>query len=163
MFSPLEVAVATRPAGHHSQCKNGRASRMSAASPQPVGAGLRRPAASAACVRKPLPSLSMQSGAASYSAIPCSALDCGAASPPGRPKGEYRSAQHGGYPVNTNTSIGPDPAQGGNEDHGNADGCGNKTLGDRVKQQQEPPAGAPEGLEPGGQQREAPPRSPPQR
>lgn len=46
--------------------------------------------------------------------------------------------------MSTNTSIGPDLDQGGNEDHGNADGCGNKTLGDRVKQQQEPPAGAEE-------------------
>lgn len=42
--------------------------------------------------------------------------------------------------MNTETSIGPGPADGGNEDHGNADGCGNKTLGDHVGQQ--PPAGA---------------------
>ena len=39
--------------------------------------------------------------------------------------------------MSTETSIGPRP---GNENHGNADGCGNKTLGDHVEQQ--PPAGA---------------------
>ena len=43
--------------------------------------------------------------------------------------------------MSTNTSIGPDPLKGGNEDHGNADGCGNKTLGDHAVPQQ-PPAGA---------------------
>jgi hypothetical protein len=43
--------------------------------------------------------------------------------------------------MSTNTSIGPDGSRGGNEDHGNADGCGNKTLGDKSEQQQ-PPAGA---------------------
>lgn len=42
--------------------------------------------------------------------------------------------------MSTDTSIGPGPESGGNEDHGNADGCGNKTLGDRSGQQ--PPAGA---------------------
>ena len=42
--------------------------------------------------------------------------------------------------MSTNTSIGPEPDQGGNEDHGNADGCGNKTLGEHATQQ--PPAGA---------------------
>lgn len=30
----------------------------------------------------------------------------------------------------TETSIGPGPDRGGNEDHGNADGLGNKTLGE---------------------------------
>ena len=43
--------------------------------------------------------------------------------------------------MSTNTSIGPDPLKGGNEDHGNADGCGNKTLGEHAVPQ-EPPAGA---------------------
>jgi hypothetical protein len=42
--------------------------------------------------------------------------------------------------MSTQTSIGPDADRGGNEDHGNADGCGNKTLGDHATQQ--PPAGA---------------------
>ena len=42
--------------------------------------------------------------------------------------------------MSTNTSIGPDGERGGNEDHGNADGCGNKTLGEKSSQQ--PPAGA---------------------
>lgn len=47
--------------------------------------------------------------------------------------------------MSTDTSIGPAPDRGGNENPGNADGCGNKTLGDQVKQQ--PPAGADEALE----------------
>jgi hypothetical protein len=42
--------------------------------------------------------------------------------------------------MSTNTSIGPEGARGGNDDPGNADGCGNKTLGDKSTQQ--PPAGA---------------------
>lgn len=42
--------------------------------------------------------------------------------------------------MSTNTSIGPGTNQGGNENRGNADGCGNKTLGDQAPQQ--PPAGA---------------------
>jgi hypothetical protein len=42
--------------------------------------------------------------------------------------------------MSTDTSIGPDGARGGNENRGNADGCGNKTLGDKVDQQA--PAGA---------------------
>ena len=42
--------------------------------------------------------------------------------------------------MSTNTSIGPDAQRGGNEDHGNADGCGNKTLGEHAPQQ--PPAGS---------------------
>jgi hypothetical protein len=42
--------------------------------------------------------------------------------------------------MSTNSSIGPEGAKGGNEDHGNADGCGNKTLGEHATQQ--PPAGA---------------------
>jgi hypothetical protein len=52
--------------------------------------------------------------------------------------------------MSTNTSIGPDPASGGNEDHGNADGCGNKTLGEHAVPQ-EPAAGA-----------DAPAKAPPQ-
>jgi hypothetical protein len=32
--------------------------------------------------------------------------------------------------MSTETSIGPGPNGGGNEDHGNADGLGNKTLGE---------------------------------
>ena len=36
--------------------------------------------------------------------------------------------------MTTNTSIGPGPERGGNESHGNADGRGNKTLGEGVKQ-----------------------------
>jgi hypothetical protein len=31
---------------------------------------------------------------------------------------------------NTTTSVGPGAERGGNEDHGNADGRGNKTLGE---------------------------------
>ena len=42
--------------------------------------------------------------------------------------------------MSTNTSIGPDANRGGNDNPGNADGCGNKTLGDQATQQ--PPAGA---------------------
>lgn len=42
--------------------------------------------------------------------------------------------------MSTETSIGPDADRGGNENHGNADGCGNKTLGDKAPQ--EPPTGA---------------------
>jgi hypothetical protein len=32
--------------------------------------------------------------------------------------------------MSTDTSIGPGPGKGGNEDTGNADGLGNKTLGE---------------------------------
>jgi hypothetical protein len=49
--------------------------------------------------------------------------------------------------MSTNTSIGPGAARGGNEDHGNADGCGNKTLGEHAVSQQ-PPAGADETKQP---------------
>ena len=42
--------------------------------------------------------------------------------------------------MSTNTSIGPDADRGGNDNPGNADGCGNKTLGDQATQQ--PPTGA---------------------
>ena len=42
--------------------------------------------------------------------------------------------------MSTETSIGPGANRGGNESHGNADGCGNKTLGDQDTQQA--PAGA---------------------
>jgi hypothetical protein len=42
--------------------------------------------------------------------------------------------------MSTDTSIGPDSDRGGNEDPGNADGCGNKTLGEHATQQ--PPTGA---------------------
>ncbi|WP_186510783.1 hypothetical protein [Caenimonas sedimenti] len=51
---------------------------------------------------------------------------------------------------NTATSIGPDAERGGNDSPGNADGCGNKTLGEKAPQQ--PPAGrepAPSAAEPG--------------
>ena len=41
--------------------------------------------------------------------------------------------------MSTETSIGPEFDKGGNDDPGNADGCGNKTLGDKATQQ--PPAG----------------------
>ncbi|HEY0417977.1 MAG TPA: hypothetical protein VGC80_00515 [Acetobacteraceae bacterium] len=41
--------------------------------------------------------------------------------------------------MSTATSIGPEAA-GGNDNPGNADGCGNKTLGDQATQQ--PQAGA---------------------
>lgn len=34
--------------------------------------------------------------------------------------------------MSSETSIGPDDAAAGNENHGNADGCGNKTLGSHV-------------------------------
>ena len=40
--------------------------------------------------------------------------------------------------MSTETSIGPEGGRGGNEDHGNADGCGNKTLGEHASGQ--PPA-----------------------
>ncbi|MCG2593624.1 hypothetical protein LZ009_12630 [Ramlibacter sp. XY19] len=49
--------------------------------------------------------------------------------------------------MSTNTSIGPGPARGGNEDHGNADGCGNKTLGEHAVPQ-EPEAGAADARQP---------------
>lgn len=42
--------------------------------------------------------------------------------------------------MSTETSIGPEGGKGGNEDPGNADGCGNKTLGEHATQQ--PPAGS---------------------
>ena len=42
--------------------------------------------------------------------------------------------------MNTATSIGPQGDSGGNEDHGNADGRGNKTLGEHASGQ--PPSGA---------------------
>jgi hypothetical protein len=42
--------------------------------------------------------------------------------------------------MSTQTSIGPGANRGGNESHGNADGCGNKTLGDQGTQ--EAPTGA---------------------
>lgn len=48
--------------------------------------------------------------------------------------------------MSTDTSIGPDADKGGNDDPGNADGCGNKTLGDKATQQ--PPAGAEQPDEP---------------
>jgi hypothetical protein len=50
--------------------------------------------------------------------------------------------------MSTDTSIGPDDDLGGNQNHGNADGLGNKTLGDRVKEQ--PPAGAEDLLDEAG-------------
>jgi hypothetical protein len=42
--------------------------------------------------------------------------------------------------MSTSTSIGPEGARGGNDNPANADGCGNKTLGDQAAQQ--PAAGA---------------------
>ncbi len=42
--------------------------------------------------------------------------------------------------MSTNTSIGPDAGRGGNDNPGNADGCGNKTLGSHAPQQ--PPTAA---------------------
>lgn len=42
--------------------------------------------------------------------------------------------------MSTETSIGPEGDRGGNEDRGNADGCGNKTLGEHATQR--PPSGA---------------------
>jgi hypothetical protein len=42
--------------------------------------------------------------------------------------------------MSTDTSIGPEGNRGGNDDPGNADGCGNKTLGEHSTQQ--PPSGA---------------------
>lgn len=46
--------------------------------------------------------------------------------------------------MTTSTSIGPDPGHGGNDNPGNADGCGNKTLGTHATQN--PPTAA-DGLE----------------
>jgi hypothetical protein len=43
--------------------------------------------------------------------------------------------------MSTNTSIGPATDRGGNDSPGNADGCGNKTLGEGADPQQ-PPEGA---------------------
>ncbi|WP_227494287.1 hypothetical protein [Ramlibacter pallidus] len=42
--------------------------------------------------------------------------------------------------MSTDTSIGPDAGRGSNDNPGNADGCGNKTLGTQATQQ--PPTGA---------------------
>jgi hypothetical protein len=42
--------------------------------------------------------------------------------------------------MSTNTSIGPQGTRGSNDNPGNADGCGNKTLGTEATQQ--PPTGA---------------------
>ena len=42
--------------------------------------------------------------------------------------------------MSTETSIGPDDDRGSNENPGNADGCGNKTLGTHATQA--PPTGA---------------------
>ena len=42
--------------------------------------------------------------------------------------------------MNSETSIGPGPGRGGNEDPGNADGLGNKTLGEHAMP--EPEAGS---------------------
>lgn len=51
--------------------------------------------------------------------------------------------------MSTATSIGPE-GTGGNDNRGNADGCGNKTLGDKAQQQ--PQAGAEEVLDQAGAQ-----------
>lgn len=42
--------------------------------------------------------------------------------------------------MSTSTSIGPDSGHGGNDNPGNADGCGNKTLGSHSTQH--PPTAA---------------------
>jgi len=42
--------------------------------------------------------------------------------------------------MSTDTSIGPEGNRGGNDDPGNADGCGNKTLGEHSTQKA--PSGA---------------------
>jgi hypothetical protein len=52
--------------------------------------------------------------------------------------------------MSTNTSIGADDDASGNESHGNADGCGNKTLG--VEATQQPAAGAESIVEEAGAQ-----------
>jgi hypothetical protein len=52
--------------------------------------------------------------------------------------------------MSTDTSIGPEADKGGNDNPGNADGCGNKTLGDQATQQ--PAAGADEVLNEAGAQ-----------
>ena len=52
--------------------------------------------------------------------------------------------------MSNETSIGPEGARGGNENPGNADGCGNKTLGDKAEQQA--PAGADDVLDQAGAQ-----------
>ena len=52
--------------------------------------------------------------------------------------------------MSTDTSIGPEGGKGGNDNPGNADGCGNKTLGDKATQQ--PPAGADTVLDEAGAQ-----------
>lgn len=64
--------------------------------------------------------------------------------------------------MSTATSIGPGPQRGGNEDHGNADHMGNKTLGDHDMPEPEvgggefseeavpePPGRAPSPIKPG--------------
>ena len=56
--------------------------------------------------------------------------------------------------MSTNTSIGPDAEGAGNEDHGHADGCGNKTLGVNAKQQG--PAGAQDVVDQQDPERETP-------
>lgn len=53
--------------------------------------------------------------------------------------------------MSTDTSIGPEGMRGGNEDRGNADGCGNKTLGDKAAGRQAP-AGAGDVLDEAGAQ-----------
>jgi len=42
--------------------------------------------------------------------------------------------------MSTNTSIGSEPDRGSNDNPGNADGCGNKTLGSHATQS--PPTGS---------------------
>jgi hypothetical protein len=103
---------ATRLRPPRRQCKNGMALCTSDGSPVDVGPCLRR----------------------------------GAARPTGSYKGALarlapgadRAAQN--RRMNTETSIGPGANRGGNDSPGNADGCGNKTLGERAPQQA--PAGA---------------------
>lgn len=52
--------------------------------------------------------------------------------------------------MSNETSIGPEGPGAGNENRGNADGCGNKTLGDKVENQS--PAGAEAVLDEAGAQ-----------
>lgn len=52
--------------------------------------------------------------------------------------------------MSNGTSIGPEGPGAGNENPGNADGCGNKTLGDKVENQR--PAGAEDVLDEAGAQ-----------
>jgi hypothetical protein len=54
--------------------------------------------------------------------------------------------------MSTDTSIGPGPGRGGNDNPGNADGRGNKTLGDSKQATQGPPTSAGDVLDQAGAQ-----------